>query len=51
MKIRGHETFYIRKGWLYKGLKNVKQNPTVFTNKAENPMDVLGIGSNKNNLC
>ncbi len=46
MKIRGHETFYIRKGWLYKGLKNVKQNPTVFTNKAENPMDVLGIGSN-----
>lgn len=46
MKIRGHETFYIRKGWLYKGLKNVKQNPTVFTNKAEKPMDVLGIGSN-----
>lgn len=46
MKIRGHETFYIRKGWLYKGLKNVKTNPIVFTNKKENPMDVLGIGSN-----
>ena len=21
-KFRGHETFYIRKGWLYKGLKS-----------------------------
>lgn len=46
MKFKGHETFYIRKGWLYKGLKNVKTKPTVFTNKDENPMDVLGIGSN-----
>ncbi|KNZ41724.1 DUF4007 family protein [Acetobacterium bakii] len=46
MKFKGHETFYIRKGWLYKGLKNVKDQPTVFINKVENPMDVLGIGSN-----
>jgi len=46
MKFKGHETFYIRKGWLYKGLKNVKAKSTVFTNKDENPMDVLGIGSN-----
>ena len=46
MKFKGHETFYIRKGWLYKGLKNVKIKATVFINKDENPMDVLGIGSN-----
>ena len=32
-KFRGHETFYIRKGWLYKGLKNIAQNPKVFTDK------------------
>ena len=46
MKFRGHETFFIRKGWLYKGLKNVKDCPTVFTDKDINPMDVLGIGAN-----
>lgn len=46
MKFRGHETFYIRKGWLTKGLKNVQQRPDIFTSKEQNPMDVLGIGSN-----
>lgn len=46
MKFRGHETFYIRKGWLTKGMKNVIQNPDVFVSKEQNPMDVLGIGSN-----
>ena len=24
MKFRGHETFAIRKGWLNKGIKNIK---------------------------
>ena len=46
MKFRGHETFFIRKGWLSKGLKHITENPDVFVSKEENPMDVLGIGSN-----
>jgi len=46
MKIRGHESFFIRKGWLFKGLKNVEEKDDVFTDKNNNPMDVLGLGSN-----
>lgn len=46
MKFRAHETFYIRKGWLYKGLKNVEKDKFVFMGVNENPMVVLGIGSN-----
>lgn len=46
MKFRGHETFFIRRGWLTKGLKYVRQNPAVFVDKDERPMDVLGIGAN-----
>ncbi|MBZ4646657.1 MAG: hypothetical protein JG777_2146 [Clostridia bacterium] len=45
-KFRAHESFFIRKGWLYKGLKNVNKKPNVFTDKNENPMDILGIGAN-----
>ena len=46
MKFRGHETFYIRKGWLSKGMRNVLLKSDLFTDKKENPMDVLGLGSN-----
>lgn len=46
MKFRAHETFFIRKGWLYKGLKNVYRDPRVFMGESGNPIDVLGIGSN-----
>ena len=46
MKFRAHETFFIRKGWLSKGMKHVQNRPDVFVSKKENPMDVLGIGSN-----
>ena len=46
MKFRAHDTFYIRKGWLSKGLKNVDRNGEVFISKEDNPMDVLGLGSN-----
>ena len=46
MKFRAHETFYIRKGWLSKGMKYVHSRPDVFVSKEENPMDVLGIGAN-----
>lgn len=46
MKFRAHETFFIRKGWLSKGMKNVSKKPNVFVDKKENPMDILGIGAN-----
>lgn len=46
MKFRGHETFFIRKGWLYKGMSNIVKEPGVFQGAAGNPMDVLGIGAN-----
>ncbi len=46
MKFRAHDTFFIRKGWLSKGMKYVHSTPDVFVSKDENPMDVLGIGAN-----
>ena len=46
MKFRAHETFFIRKGWINKGMKYVAIKPDVFIDKDENPMDVLGIGAN-----
>jgi len=48
MKFRAHDTFFIRKGWLSKGMRNVVANKDVFItkDKERNPMDVLGIGAN-----
>ena len=46
MKFRAHETFFIRKGWISKGMRHVKERPDVFISKTDNPMDVLGIGAN-----
>ncbi len=46
MKIRAHETFCIRKGWLHKGVKNIANYPRLFTDKDLNPCDILGIGTN-----
>jgi len=46
MKFRAHDTFFIRKGWLSKGMKNVAVKPDIFVAKDENPMDILGIGAN-----
>lgn len=46
MKIRAHETFCIRKGWIHKGVKNIEINSRLFTNKNINPCDLLGIGTN-----
>ena len=46
MRFRAHETFFIRKGWLSKGMKAVANDSEVFISKEINPMDVLGIGSN-----
>ena len=46
MKIRVHETFSIRKGWIHKGVKNILVYPRLFTDKNINPCDILGIGTN-----
>ena len=47
MKFRAHETFFINKGWFSKGMKYVQQtNGEVFISKTENPVDVLGLGTN-----
>lgn len=46
MKFRAHDTFFIRKGWLNKGMKHVHNRADVFISRDENPTDVLGIGTN-----
>jgi len=46
VRFRAHDTFFIRKGWLSKGLKNVIADPRVFVSKDKNPMDTLGLGAN-----
>lgn len=46
MKFRAHDTFFIRKGWLSKGMRCVSKKPDIFISHDENPMDVLGIGAN-----
>ncbi|MDD4029767.1 MAG: DUF4007 family protein [Caldisericia bacterium] len=46
MKFRSHDTFFIRKGWLSKGMRNVFVDSEVFISHKNNPMDVLGIGAN-----
>ena len=46
MKFRAHDTFFIRKGWLSKGMRHVAKMADVFVSNEENPMDVLGLGAN-----
>ncbi len=46
MKFRAHDTFFIRKGWIAKGMRCVHDKPDLFIDRDENPMDVLGIGAN-----
>lgn len=36
MKFRAHDTFFIRKGWLSKGMKYVHAKDDVFISKNEN---------------
>lgn len=45
-RFRAHDTFFIRKGWLSKGLRHLRVDPSVFMGKSGNPMDILGIGAN-----
>ena len=41
MKFRAHDTFFIRKGWLSKGMRCVAKKPDVFiAQNAEIPDDI-----------
>lgn len=44
VKLKGHETFVIREGWLAKGMKAVAENPRVFLEMYG--ADALGVGVN-----
>lgn len=44
VKLKGHESFSIREGWLTKGLVEVSKNDKIFSEK--NATDILGIGTN-----
>lgn len=44
IKLKGHETFVIREGWLSKGMKAVAENPKVFSEMYG--ADALGVGTN-----
>ena len=44
LKLKRHESFSIREGWLAKGIKNIKENSKTFSS-AEST-DILGIGTN-----
>ena len=44
VKMKRHESFSIREGWLSKGLLAVKENVKVFS--CEESTDILGIGTN-----
>ena len=43
-KLKGHETFCIREGWLSKGMEAVEKNPRVFLENSA--ADELGVGAN-----
>lgn len=48
MRFKGHQSFFIRKGWLSKGLKAVKEDRAIFMpSNSKTAMDELGIGSNQ----
>ena len=48
MKFKAHQSFFIRKGWLSKGLKGVQENSALLmpSNNRE-AMDELGLGANQ----
>ncbi len=43
-KLKGHETFSIREGWMNKGIEAVHDNPKVFSEN--HGSDALGVGTN-----
>ena len=44
MRFGGHQTFSIREGWLFKGLRVLKEHPEIFGTDAL--QDYLGVGKN-----
>ena len=44
VKLKGHESFSIREGWLTKGIFEVSKNPKIFSEK--NLTDIFGMGTN-----
>lgn len=48
MKFKAHQSFFIRKGWLSKGLFAVRECPDIFMpSNSKDAMDLLGLGSNQ----
>ena len=43
-RLKGHESFTLREGWLTKGLNAVHENPRVFSENSG--ADALGVGTN-----
>ena len=43
-RLKGHESFTLREGWLTKGLNAVHENPRVFSESSG--ADALGVGTN-----
>jgi hypothetical protein len=44
MRFGGHQTFVIREGWLFKGMRILKEDPSLFGSDAL--QDFLGVGKN-----
>lgn len=44
LRLKRHESFSIREGWLAKGIRNVKENNKTFS--STDATDILGIGTN-----
>lgn len=48
MKFKAHQSFFIRKGWLSKGLRGVREHKDLFMPKQSTfAMDTLGLGANQ----
>ena len=48
MRFKAHQSFFIRKGWLGKGLRGVRENPELLMpSNSKIAMDELGLGSNQ----
>jgi hypothetical protein len=43
-RLKGHESFQIREGWLRKGIKGIQNNRSIFT--SNDATDTLGVGTN-----
>ena len=44
VRLKGHESFSIREGWIPKGIIAVQENPKIFSSK--DATDILGMGTN-----